>query len=174
MPSVEKELMMKEIVQEFEKSPYAFISSFHGLKVSDLSEIRRNLEKVSSRSIVVKHTMACKILKQLNFKDTDSFLNGSVVLTFGDKDPQKISKALMTSAKGNEKWKPSGVIFEGDTKGFDFVKRLAALPSKKELLTQMLLRMNAPISGFVTVLSGLTRGLVVALSEIKKQKEASA
>ena len=47
MPSLVKEIMMKEMSREFEASPYAFISSFQGLPVSDLSDFRRAIEKVA-------------------------------------------------------------------------------------------------------------------------------
>ena len=98
---------------------------------------------------------------------------GSVVITFGDKDPQEISKKLVDFAKTHEKWKPAGVIFEGQVYGEDFVKQLAKLPSRKELLTQLVLRMNSPIQGFANVLGALTRNLVVALEEVRKKKAAT-
>lgn len=61
MPSFEKELMLQEIVKEFEKSPYAFFSNFQNISVSEISEVRKNLEKVSRRSLVIKHSMARKL-----------------------------------------------------------------------------------------------------------------
>ncbi|OQA57515.1 MAG: 50S ribosomal protein L10 [Candidatus Omnitrophica bacterium ADurb.Bin277] len=174
MPSIEKELMFKEIVKEFERSPYAFFSSFHGLSVSDLSDARRGLEKVASRSMVIKHAMARKIFAKLNFTEAEKFLSGSIIVTFGEKDPQDISKKIVDFAKANEKWKPAGVIFEGQIHGEEFVKQLATLPSRKELLTQVVIRVKSPLAGIVNVLGGLTRNLVVALGEIKKKKEAVA
>lgn len=173
MPSFEKELMFQEIVKEFEKSPYAFISNLNGISVLDISDARRNLEKVSSRSLMVKHAMARKIFAQFNVAGAEKYLSGSVVITFGDKDPQEISKRLVDFSKTNEKWKPAGVIFEGQVYGEDFVKQLAKLPSRKELLTQLVLRMNSPIQGFANVLGALTRNLVVALEEVRKKKAAA-
>ena len=96
-----------------------------------------------------------------------------LVITFGDKDPQEISKRLVDFSKTNAKWKPAGVIFEGQVYGEDFVKQLAKLPSRKELLTQLVLRMNSPIQGFANVLGALTRNLVVALEEVRKKKAAA-
>ena len=173
MPSLEKELMFQEIVKEFEKSPYAFISNLQGVSVLDISDARRNLEKVSRRSLMVKHAMARKIFAKFNVSGADKYLNGSVIITFGDKDPQDISKKLVDCAKANAKWVPAGVIFEGQVHGEDFVKQLAKLPSRKELLTQLVLRMNSPIHGFVNVLGALTRNLVVALEEVRKKKATS-
>ena len=173
MPSFEKELMFNEIVKEFEKSPYAFFSNFEGLSVSDLSDARRNLEKVARRSMVIKHAMARKIFAKFNFAEAEKFLSGSVVVTFGEKDPQDISKKIVDFAKANGKWKAAGMIFEGQIHGEDFVKQLAKLPSRKELLTQVVIRVKSPLAGFVNVLGGLTRNLVTALAEIKKKKEAA-
>ena len=173
MPSFEKELMFKEIVREFEKSPYAFISNLNGVSVLDISDARRNLEKVSRRSLMVKHAMARKIFTQFNVGGAEQYLSGSVVITFGDKDPQEISKKLVEFAKTNAKWKAAGVIFEGQVYGEEFVKQLAKLPSRKELLTQLVLRMNSPIQGFANVLGALTRNLVVALEEVRKKKAAT-
>jgi len=165
--------MYQEIVKEFEKSPYAFISNLNGVSVLDISEARRSLEKVSKRSLMVKHAMARKIFAQFSVANADKYLSGSVVITFGDKDPQEISKKLIDFSKTNEKWKPAGVIFEGQVYGEDFVKQLAKLPSRKELLTQLVLRMNSPIQGFANVLGALTRNFVVALEEVRKKKAAA-
>lgn len=173
MPSLEKELMFQTIIKEFEKSSYAFISNLAGISVLDISEARRNLEKVSRRSLMVKHAMVRKIFARFNVSGAEKFLSGSVVITFGDKDPQEISKKLVDFAKGNDKWKPAGVIFEGQIHGEDFIKQLAKLPSRKELLTQLVLRMNSPIHGFVNVLGALTRNFVVALEEVRKKKAAA-
>ena len=95
------------------------------------------------------------------------------MITFGDKDPQDISKKLVDFAKTNDKWKPAGVIFEGQIYGEEFVKQLAKLPSRKELLTQLVLRLNSPIQGFANVLGALTRNLVVVLEEVRKKKAAA-
>lgn len=173
MPSVEKELMFQEVVKEFEKSPYTFFSNFSGLSVSELSDARRSLEKVARRSMVIKHALARKIFEKFKVTGAEKFLDGSVVVTFGEKEPQDISKKLVDFAKTNEKWKPAGVIFEGQVHGADFLKQLAKLPSRKELLTQLVIRVQSPLAGFVNVLGGLTRNFVTVLSEIKKKKEGT-
>ena len=173
MPSIEKELMFNEIEKEFAKSAYVFFSSFEKLSVADLSKARARLNQSSNRSLLVKHAMARKILKNRGFADSEKLLTGSVLLTFGDKEPQDISRAVVESLKISEKIKCSGVLFEGKLESSDFVKRLSSLPSRQELLTQIAVRMNSPITGFVCVLANTLRGLVIALDEVRKQKEAA-
>ena len=47
---------------------------------------------------------------------------------------------------------------------------LAKLPSKEELLGQLVGTLNAPISGFVNVLAGNLRGLVTVLQAVADKK----
>ncbi len=174
MPSLAKELMMKELEQQFQHSSCTFISSFQGLSVADISDFRRAIEKVAPRSIVIKHSMAKKIFIQRALPDAEKLLKGQVLVTFGEGEPQNVSKSIVAFAKGNNKLVPSGVIFENKVYGADFVKRLAVMPSRHELLTQVAVRVKSPISGLVLTLAQLTRGLVIAINEVKKKKELQA
>lgn len=173
MPSPVKEILMKEVEKEF-LAPYAFITTFKALPVADLSDYRRSVEKFSKRSLVIKHTLAKKVFQKNSWNDAEKFLEGQIVVTFGDVEPQNISKALVDFSKANNKMAPAGVIFENKVYGVDFVKRLATMPSRHELLTQVVVRVKSPISGLVMTLAAINRGLVVALNEIKKKKEAAA
>ena len=173
MPSLVKELMMKELAGQFEANPYAFICNFDGLTVADMSDFRRTVQKVSRRALVVKHSLARKIFTARKLDQAEKFLKGSIVVTFGASDPQNISKAIVEFAKTHEKLVPTGVIFENQVYDHVFVKQLAKLPSRHELLTQVAVRIKSPISGLVVALGQIMRGLAVALNEIKKMKEAA-
>jgi len=172
MPAIEKELMYKEIEREFDKSSYVFFSNFENVSVSDLSKARAKMNVFANRSMLVKHAMARKILKERGLTDVEQLLTGSVLLTFGDKEPQDISKGVVDGAKVSPKIKCAGVLFEGKLEGAEFVQQLSKLPSRHELLTQVVVRMNSPITGFVCVLANTIRGLVVALDQIRTKKSA--
>ncbi len=171
MPSLVQDKMMKEVKKEFEANPYAFISTFQGVAVADISDLRRNLEKVAKRSVVVKHSIVRKVFSDLQLEGADKFLKNNVLVTMGDKEPQMISKTLVDFAKKNEKFLPAGVVLDGRVYDKAYVKVLAQLPSRHELLTQVVVRVKSPISGFVLTLSQLLRGFVVALNEVKRKKE---
>ena len=173
MPSFAKELMMKELEKEFKNSSCAFFSSFKALSVADISEFRRTVEKVSKRSMVLKHAMAKKIFSASSLGEAESFLKGQVLVTFASGEPQVVSKTIVDFAKkNNDKLAPAGLIFENKVYNADYVKQLAKLPSRREMLTQVVIRVKSPISGFVMTLSQVLRGFVTALGEIKKLKEA--
>jgi large subunit ribosomal protein L10 len=174
VPSVVNNTILKEVKEEFEANPYAFLSSFHGVPVETMATLRRNLEKHSNRSLVVKHSLAKKALEAMKIEGADSLFKDHLLVTLGDKDPQQISKALIEFAKTNSKFKPCGVVFEKKLYDSAFVKSLSQLPSRHELLTQVVVRVKSPISGFVLTLSQMLRGIAVALNEIRKQKEGGS
>ena len=64
--------------------------------------------------------------------------------------------------------------FCGKVIDVEAVKSLAKLPSKEVLVAQALSGLNAPITGFVTVLNGTMKGLVVALNAIAEKQAANA
>lgn len=171
MPSYIKELMMKEVVDQFEKNSAAFISNFDKLSVADLSEFRRQVEKVAGRTMVVKHSMAKKVFANKNISEAEKLLNAQVLVTFGQKEPQVISKTIVEFAKTHQNLVPSGMVLDNKVYGAEFVKQLAKLPSRHELLTQVVVRVKSPMSGLVLTLNQLVRGVVVALNEVKKKKE---
>lgn len=174
MPSPTKEFMMQEIISEFDTNSCAFISTFQTLSVADISEFRRQTEKFAKRSLLVKHTLVKKVLESKKLNDAEKFLNGQVLVTFGTKDPQAISKAIVDFSKANNKLTPAGMVMDNKVYGQDFMKQLATLPSRKELLTQVVVRVKSPISGLVLTLGQIMRGFVVALNEVKKKKETQA
>jgi large subunit ribosomal protein L10 len=174
MASQLKELMLKELQGEFRDTPYAFISTFDKASVAELSEFRNKIRGAAKRSIVVKHALAEKVFEGLKYSEAKNFLKGSVVVTFGDRDPQIISKQIVEYAKVNKKFASGGVIFEEKVMDSAFVERLATLPSREELLTQLVVRVQSPISGFVMGLNQVLRGFVQVVNEIKKQREAES
>lgn len=173
MPSIVKEAMLKEAEGSISGMSYAFLSSFEGLNVTELSELRRSLEKVSTRSVVMKHTLAKKAFAADEVTGLDDFLKGSVLVTVGDKEPQATSKAIVEFAKTNKKFAVAAVVLNKQVYREDFIKRLAQMPSRKELLTQVVVRVKSPISGVVLTLNQVLRGFVVTLNEIKKKKESA-
>ncbi len=169
-----KRLIFEELEREFKAHENAFFSQFDKLSVQNMNDLRRSLEKVSKRTVVVKHTLAKKILERLNLSEAISFLRGSILVTFGAKEPQVASKALVDFVKTHESVQLKGMILEGRVYEAAFVKELARLPSRKELLTRVAVGLNSPIARFALTLNSIIQSFVIALSEIGKKKASAA
>ena len=88
----------------------------------------------------------------------------------------EISPARIVSAfaKKNEAVTVFGGILEGKLIDSALVKTLSALPGRKELLSQMVGSLNAPVSGFVNVCAGSIRALYNVLNAYKDKKGVTA
>ena len=70
-----------------------------------------------------------------------------------------------------EVFKVNAAVIDGKIEPGARIKELSLLPPRETLIAMVLSGMKSPITGFVSVLSGLLRNLVYAISEIKKKKE---
>ena len=96
---------------------------------------------------------------------------GSIAIAVSENDPVAPAKLLSTFIKENKILSIKAGYVDGKVMTAAEVEKLAALPSKEELVAKMLGSLNSPIAGLVNVLNGNVRGLVVALNAIKEQKE---
>ena len=73
-------------------------------------------------------------------------------------------------AKGRDTLTIAGGILEGKMVDAASIKALAKLPTRQQLLGQLVGTLNAPISGFVNVLASTIRSLPNVLNAIKGSK----
>jgi large subunit ribosomal protein L10 len=173
MPSVGKELMLEELLDVMKSKSYIFFSQYQALTVSDFSDLRRKLEKVSDRAIVVKNSIARIAFEKMGVKDVNGFIKGSILLTFGEKEPQAISKVLVDFSKDRKNFRVAGASLEGQLCKDQYIKELAALPSREVLVATVVNGLNAPIGGFVNTLGQLVRSIAVVLDQVSKQKSTT-
>ena len=166
--------MLQELEKEFASAPNAFFSRFDRLNVQDMKELRRGLEKVSKRTLTVKHTLARKVFEKLQWGEAARFLEGSILVTLGTGEPQLVSKTLVEFGRTHESLKLQGLILEGKAYEGNFIKELAKLPSRKELLTLLAIRMKSPLARLAMTLNGLIQSLVSVLNEIQKKRAPEA
>ena len=158
--SLAKKLMYDELAREFGDSKNFFFSRFERLNVTDMSELRRNLGKVSKRTMVVKHALAKKFFESSSLADAARFLKGSILVTVGGEEPQLVSKTLVDFMKGKESMELRGLVLDGKIYDGSFIKELAKLPSRKDLLGILASRMQSPIARFAMTLNSVLQSLV--------------
>ena len=108
--------------------------------------------------------------REIGLDDLVPLLTGPTAVAFGYDDPVAPAKILSEFAKTNRDLELKGGVLEGKVLDVDGVKALAELPSREELLAQVVRGMQAPIAGLVNVLQGTIRNFVYALDAVRKQK----
>ncbi len=145
-------------------------ADYRGLTVEQDTELRSALRKAGVEYKVVKNTLTQFAAKENGFDELTTYLNGPTAMATSDNDPVTPAKVLSEYAKKYDKLELKVGVVEGKIIDLDGIKALAELPSREVLIAKVLGGFNAPISGFVNVLNGNIRGLVVALNAIAEQK----
>ena len=139
-----------------------------GLKVKDLSILRKKLTQIESKLMVAKKTLAKIAFKDKGIEIDTKKLQGEIGFVFGFKDEILPAKTVYDFAKNSKNLTIVGGLFQNKLIGSEEMITLAQLPSKEELLGRMVRSIANPISGLLNVFQGNIKGLIYALSAIKK------
>ena len=170
---VSKESIISEIENEIKKRPTFFIVNHETVPSNKLDKLRTKLRAAQGRYFVVKNTLGVKAFERAKLKEYTEHIVGACGIAFTTGDPVVSSKALMDFSKENENFKVKVGSLNGRLVGLDQIKVLASLPSREVMLSKVLGTMQAPISGFVSVLAGTLRKVVTALDAIAKKKSGN-
>lgn len=173
MAHFEKELMLKEITKVLQGVSSLFVANFSKLNAKDMNELRRKLEKNAARLIITKNSLLKIAMSQVKLDKINNLVRGSTGIAVCKQDPILTSKTLFEFAKSHEDFNIRGGIVDGEIVDARAAKQMAELPSKDVLRAMVLMRMQSPITGFVSVLNASLRGIVVVLDKISKQKNVN-
>ena len=143
---------------------------YTGLTVEEATKIRKLAGASEAEYLVIKKTLLIKALDQNGITVDSKSLTGNVAVMMGFSDPVSPAKIANDFAKQSEHLKILGGVMDHTFMGRDQVMALAVLPSKEQMLGQLVGTLQAPISGFVRVLAGNLRGLVTVLKAVADQK----
>lgn len=168
----EKQVIVQEIAEKFKSAQTAILVDYRGLNVSEVTELRAQARAAGIDYKVYKNSMMRFAVKETGYEGLLDVLVGPTAVAFCDTDPVAPAKLLSNFAKKYKALEIKAGMVDGKVLNVQGVKDLAELPPKEELIAKVLGGLNAPISGFVNVLNGNMRGLVVALNAIAEQKQA--
>jgi large subunit ribosomal protein L10 len=173
LPTAEKEQAVAELKERIEASQIAILTNYKGINAEQATGLRRQLRDSGVTFKVYKNTLALRVLDELELKDAAQYMDGPTAWAFSE-DPVAPAKVLKEFAKGAEMVSMAGGILDGKVVGPDQLKALADLPSREQLLAQVVGTIAMPLRNMVGVLSAVPRNLVNVLDQIKKQKEGEA
>lgn len=164
---------LQTLVDNMKASKSMVFANYQGLKMKESEELRKLCRDGQVTYISTKKTLVQKALVDAGFADAHvQDFDGAIAVAFGTVDEVAPAQIIAEFAKKHTTVKIFGGVLEGAFIDGSKVTALSLLPSKQQLLGQLVGTLNAPISGFVNVLAGNIRGFVTVLSAIKDQKPA--
>jgi len=174
MQRSQKNQLIEELEADFQSSTSLLVADYRGLSVAQLARVRNDLRALDARFRVVKNTLGRVAAERADVAGAEQLLKGPTAVAFCRADPAPVAKRLSDVARETRILVLRGGLVEGRVLDADGVRTLATLPSREVLLTQLVTGLNAPISKLVNTLAAMPRGLVVALDQIRQQKEQAA
>lgn len=167
----EKEEILSALTEDLKKARGVVFTEYRGMTVKQLNQVRRNLRKENVKYQVVKVTLLKKALEALGIKTDGLKYTGPVAIAVSEEEETAPARILKGMTKENPQLILDGGIFNSELVDSTVVIRLATLPTKQQLLGQLVSVISGPARGLVTVLSGNTRNLLNVLNAIKGRKE---
>jgi large subunit ribosomal protein L10 len=174
----EKQNLTKEYLARLNASPFFIVVDYKGLKVSNLTELRRRLNKAGAEIHVVKNSIFRLAAKEAGVADLNGSLSGQVAVVTGPRDISTAAKVVKTFGSEFDKLKVHFGYLNNERLEQVSILKLADLPSIEVLRGQFLGVLNAPASTFVRLLSTpasqLARVLQARQEKLDKPAEPAA
>lgn len=167
----EKKAIVEEYVEKLGNVKTIYFVAPQGLSVNQSTDLKKALFDHGSSFNVVKNTLFKIALEKAGLPVPELLDAGEHAVVFSGDDVSEVAKLVKQHAEDTEKMEILGGLLDGEFISAGQVKDLADLPSKDQLIGQLLSVFNGPARGLVTVLSGNMREMVQVLSAIKDQKE---
>lgn len=168
---VKKQEILEKLREKANRQKSLIFVGITGIKVKDLTALRSKIKEIGGGFQVAKKTLAEIILKEKKLDFDKKKFKEEMALVFGFQDELGVAKAVHQFSKTNDKLKILGGFIENIFRDSKEVAVFAQLPSREELLAKLVQSMSAPASGFVNVLNGNIKGLIVALDAISKKNQ---
>lgn len=162
-----KNTLVAEMSNVLASAKMTVFAQYQGLSVADVQELRRAAREAGVVIKVVKNRLVRVAMASIDtYKDTDTTpLVGQLIYAISAEDEVAPAQVLDTFAKTHPALVFAGAFSgEGATLSADDVKALAGLPSKEQLIGQVVAQLLSPVHDITNALSGNLHALLDGVS----------
>jgi large subunit ribosomal protein L10 len=158
-----KNTLVAELSESLRASKMTVFAQYQGLSVADIQELRRSAREAGVTIRVVKNRLVRVTLGTIDtYKNTDTTpLVGQLLYAISTEDEVAPAQVLDTFARTHPALQFAGAFSsEGALLSADDVKALAGLPSKSQLIGQVVAQLLSPVHDITNALSGNLHALL--------------
>lgn len=170
----QKAARIEQYLKRLQDSQGLILTDYHGLRVSEIEELRRSLRDVQATYQVVKNTLLQRALQQVGLPMPAEWLEGPVAVAFCHGEMPAAAKVIQDFAKDRENFAVKGGLLGAVPITAEQVMSLANLPPKEVLLAKILGTINAPASQVAGVITGGIRQVLNVLQAYVDKLEGKA
>ena len=159
----QKKDIVGKLAERLGKARILIFANFHGLSVKKTSELRKQLKNVESEYIVAKKTLLGVAAKDVGLELGRERLDGEIGVAFcGSAEDANLAtaKEIATfSRKNKDILKIIGGFWGKNWIDIEEIKKLAAIPPREVLLTQLVFMLTQPMASLARVLNEVSKKL---------------
>jgi large subunit ribosomal protein L10 len=168
----QKEAVVGELGQIFADSGVVVVAHYAGLTVAEMTDLRGRMREAGGSVRVAKNRLAKIALEGAPCESIASLLNGMTVLAYSE-DPVAAAKVVQDYAKDNKKLVVLGGAMGETALDVAGVKAVAAMPSRDELIAQIVSCIGAPAANIAGAIGAPAANIASILSTIEERGEAA-
>jgi large subunit ribosomal protein L10 len=169
----EKQNLTKEYLTRLNASPFFIVVNYRGLKVSQLTELRKRLAKAGAEVHIVKNSVFRFAAKEAGIGDLSSSLGGQLAVVTGQRDISTAAKAVKTFGTELDRLKVQFGYLNNQRLEQPEIMMLADLPSMEVLRAKLLGLFSAPASTLVRLLN-TPAGQMARVLQARADKQGQA
>ncbi|GMV84773.1 MAG: 50S ribosomal protein L10 [Dehalococcoidia bacterium] len=175
MPTPRKVAMLAEIKDRMERASIAISADYRGLTVAQITELRRALRPTGAQVNIVKNTLAQMAAKEAGREEMAQIVQGPTALAIGFDDPIAPVKALTEHLRARRlNIEIHGGWLEGRVLSRAEVESLATMPSKEQMIADVVSKLQSPLYTFAGLMQSTMRNFAGLIDARANQLEASA
>ena len=169
----DKAEVVSELKEMIQNSSAIYLTDYSGINVDDINRIRGEFRKEKVKYKVIKNTLFKRALEELGKYDKlADHLVGMTGYAFASDNPVAPAKIIKKYFSEKEKLSLKACYLDEQFYEGTKLDMLAALPSKNDLIANILGSIKSPISGIAGAMNAVTRNLVSVVDQVTKQKAA--
>ena len=170
MPNKNNIQKVKELSDCFSKAKAIYFTEYHGLDVQNITRLRKLFFEADVDYKVAKNTLIKLAIDDNEIPNIESVLKGSTAIAISYDEPIAPAKVIKEFTKDNDLPNVKGIILDGEFFPGEEFKKLADLPSKDELLSQLAAMLHSPLQKLASALNSPLQNFASVLKSLKEKK----
>jgi large subunit ribosomal protein L10 len=170
MPTTAKVQEVEQLVKEFSGAKSVLLADFVGMDVATITELRKRCRAEGVTIRVAKNTLSRRALESLGIHEMSPMLEGPTAIAIAWEDEMAAVRVITAFAKEKEKPRVKGGMVDRKVYTLPEIKTLAGLPGRNELIGQLLMTFESPVTQVVGMLNRMTTDLISILDQLVEKK----
>ena len=171
MDRAQKEQVVEELGQIFESSGVVVVAHYEGMTVAHMQDLRSRMREAGGSVRVAKNKLAKIALEGKPCESIADYLTGMTVIAYSE-DPVAAARIADEYAKDNERFVILGGAMGDSALDPAGVKAVASMPSREELIAQIVSCLGAPASSIAGAIGAPASNIASILTTLEEREAA--